>query len=130
MGCCPRRVTFWFGQSRLEDAGATEALAAGYDEHAHYEPTFLSETPEKGAVTTFRDYEDATGEGQEIGADQTVEVSCKIFAPMIESAEPEGFWYRIHSKPWDDEYYAVANAFRNISGAGEGIDTDPNVPNC
>jgi hypothetical protein len=112
------------------DAGATEALAAGYDEHAHYEPTFLSETPEKGGVTTFRDYEDATGGGQEIGADQTVEVSCKIFAPMIESAEPEGFWYRIHSKPWDDEYYAVANAFRNISGAGEGIDTDPNVPNC
>jgi hypothetical protein len=122
--------TFWYGKARLENASQTEAFAAGYDEHAHYAPTYVSEKPEKSAVSTFRDYENATGEGEEIGANQTVEVTCKVFAPYIESAEPDGFWYRIHSKPWNDEYYAVANAFRNIPGSGEGINTDQSVPDC
>ena len=124
-------VTFWFGKPKIEDASATEAFASGYDEGAlTYTPTYYKETPESNAITTFRYYENATEEGQEIKSTETVEVSCRIFAPEIESSEPEGFWYRIHSKPWDGEYYAVANAFRNVSGSGEGIDTDPNVPNC
>jgi hypothetical protein len=124
-------VTFWFGKPKIEDASSTEAFAAGYDEGAlTYTPTYYTETPESNAITTFSDYEDATNDGQEIMLGETVEVSCKVFAPEVESTEPEGFWYRIHSKPWNDKYYAVANAFRNITGAGEGIDTDPNVPNC
>jgi hypothetical protein len=124
-------VTFWFGKSRIEDASATEAFAAGYDEGpVTYTPIHYQEMPESNSITTFGDYENATDEGKEIQLGEAVEVSCKVFAPEVESVEPEGFWYRIHSEPWNDNYYAAANAFRNIGGTGEGIDTDPNVPNC
>jgi hypothetical protein len=60
-----------------------------------------------------------------------VQVTCKLFAPEIDSAEPEGYWYRIQSKPWNGEYYAAANAFRNgAAHRGELIDTDFAVPDC
>jgi hypothetical protein len=59
-----------------------------------------------------------------------VEVACKIYAPQIASAEPEGYWYRIHSAPWSEAYYAVANTFQNNTEGRKDIDTDPRVPDC
>jgi hypothetical protein len=61
-----------------------------------------------------------------------VEVSCKVYDPYIESVNPDGFWYRIASQPWDDQYYAAANTFMN----GDPWDgpyehnTDWAVPDC
>jgi hypothetical protein len=52
-----------------------------------------------------------------------------VYAPEIESTEPERFWYRIHIAPWDDAYYAVANTFFNTSEGGPRY-TDTKVPEC
>jgi hypothetical protein len=48
-----------------------------------------------------------------------VEVSCKVYAPQILSANPDGYWYRIRSAPWNDAYYAVANTFWNGDVPGQ-----------
>ncbi len=88
------------------------------------------ETPEKNGITTFKDYENASDEGPEIKEDETVDVTCKIFAPEVPSAEPEGYWYRIHSALWSEDYYAVANSFQNNTEGYKDVDTDPNVPDC
>jgi hypothetical protein len=63
----------------------------------------------------------------------TVEVSCRLYAPEIESVEPGGFWYRVASPPWNDTLYAPANTFWNgqtPGGPGEEVDTDLAVPLC
>jgi hypothetical protein len=127
-----RWVTYWFGPTaKLEHATATQAFAKGFDEGSlTYKPTYFKERPETGGIATFSDYENASGPGPEIGASETVEVTCKVFAPEIESVEPEGFWYRVHTEPWDDKYYAAANPFVNGGRIGEPAYSDPNVPEC
>ena len=126
--------TFWYGQSpELKKATATQAFARGIDEPPlTYTPTYYKEKPEPkhGGIATFSDYENASGIGPEIEESKTVEVTCKVFAPEIASVEPEGYWYRIHSTPWNDEDYAAANAFANGGSGANPIDTDPNVPDC
>jgi hypothetical protein len=125
-------VTYWLGRGpRPEEAESMQAFARGFDAGAlTYNPVYFRESTEGISVSTFRDYEAAGEEGVEIGAFQSVEVGCKVFAPEIASIEPEGFWYRIHSSPWSDEYYAAANAFLNGANFGEAIYTDTAVPDC
>jgi hypothetical protein len=125
-------VTFWYGNSGLlKEASATQAFAKGFDaESLTYTPTYFEEQPENGPIATFSNYSNASGEGPEINASEAVEVSCKVFAPEIQSIEPDGFWYRIHTAPWSDKYYAAANAFLNGGRVGEPVYTDPNVPDC
>jgi surface antigen len=124
-------LAFWLGNGPLEDATAVKAFAEGYDEGSlTYEPSYFVEKPEGDGIGTFKDYENASGEGKEINVAEPVQVACKVFAPQIESVEPEGYWYRIHSMPWNDEYYAAANAFLNGGTIGEPVDTDPDVPDC
>lgn len=82
---------------------------------------------------TFQNPGSDSGEGTRIPALGHVEVTCKIYAPQIESAEPDGYWYEIHSPPWSDHYYAVANTFWNGVGPGESgepVNTDLSVPSC
>jgi hypothetical protein len=125
-------VTFWQGTGpEPEDATQVQAVVRGYD--AGFEtssPAYFPETPEKNGITTFKDYENASDEGQEIKEGEVVDVTCKIFAPQIPSVEPEGYWYRIHSSPWNEEYYAVAGSFLNGGGIGNPVYTDPKVPDC
>lgn len=64
-------------------------------------------------VNTFTNPYNASGMGPRIGAAQTVEVSCRVYAPQIASANPDGWWYRIHTGPWNDAYYSPANTFMN-----------------
>lgn len=83
-------------------------------------------------ANTFTDYHNASGMGPRIGVGQWVQVSCKVYDPTIQSASPDGYWYRIQSSPWNNAYYAVANTFMN----GDPWDgpythnTDFSVPNC
>ena len=83
-------------------------------------------------VNTFLNYHNASGLGQPIGAGVTVQVSCKVYDPTITSVNPDGYWYRIQSGPWNNRYYAPANTFLN----GDPPDgpyshnTDFAVPNC
>ncbi len=52
------------------------------------------------------------------------------FDPTSEVAEDEGYWYLIHSPPWEDEYFAPANTFLNGAHGTEKIATDYMVPDC
>jgi hypothetical protein len=65
---------------------------------------------------------------------QWVDVSCKLQPPStIGSAYPDGYWYRIQSAPWNDQYYAVANTFWNGDIPGQlpyTHNTDFTVPDC
>ncbi|MFL5627212.1 MAG: hypothetical protein ACJ788_16655 [Ktedonobacteraceae bacterium] len=72
-------------------------------------------------------------EGPKIPAGVWVQVSCKVYAPTIPSASPDGYWYRIASSPWNNVYYAIANTFLNGDVLGHPPythNTDPRVPNC
>ena len=94
---------------------------------------YLTEQVGSLGAPTFLNPHAATGEGPRIGALTTVEVSCKTYAPEIPSANPDGYWYRIHSEPWRDLYYAVANTFENGDVPGQSTpphNTDLNVPDC
>ena len=61
-----------------------------------------------------------------------VEVSCKVHAPSFESVQPDGYWYRIASAPWNNEWYAIANTFLNGDQPGGPTEhnTDFAVPDC
>ncbi len=84
-------------------------------------------------ANTFRNPYNASGMGVKIQPYQWVEVSCKVYAPQIVSANPNGYWYRIASPPWSNAYYAVANTFWNGDIPGHKPYTrftDWAVPNC
>jgi hypothetical protein len=84
-------------------------------------------------VSTFSDPENATGTGPRIPAMAYVVVSCRVYAPEIPSANPDGWWYRIASAPWNNAYYSPANTFWNGDIPGNlpyTHNTDFNVPVC
>ena len=65
------------------------------------------------SVGTFRNHHNASGVGPRIAANETVKVSCRVYDPFIESANPSGWWYRIASAPWRNRFYSPANTFLN-----------------
>ncbi|MFE9449550.1 hypothetical protein [Streptomyces sp. NPDC006739] len=82
---------------------------------------------------TFTDPYNASGEGPRVPAMSTVTVACRVYAPQIASANPDGWWYRIASSPWSGTYYAVANTFWNGDTPGKTPythNTDWSVPVC
>ncbi|MGA7965562.1 MAG: hypothetical protein WCB49_06710 [Gammaproteobacteria bacterium] len=89
------------------------------------------ETPNH-PVNTFRNYHNASGMGQPIAAGKWVQVSCKVHDPTIVSVNPDGYWYRIASSPWNNAYYSPANTFMNGDPYGGPYthNTDFSVPNC
>jgi hypothetical protein len=89
------------------------------------------ETPNH-PVNTFLNYHNASGMGAPIAAGQWVQVSCKVYDPYIASVNPDGYWYRIASSPWNNAYYAPANTFMNGDPYGGPYtqNTDFGVPNC
>jgi len=89
------------------------------------------ETPNH-PVNTFTNYHNASGMGPAIAAGQWVQVSCKVYDPTIASVNPDGYWYRIASSPWNNAYYSPANTFMNGDPYGGPYthNTDFNVPNC
>lgn len=92
-----------------------------------------SEQQGSHGANTFTNPYNASGMGTKIGAYAWVAVSCKVYAPQIDSANPDGYWYRIASSPWNNNYYAVANTFWNGDVPGQTPythNTDFNVPNC
>jgi hypothetical protein len=83
-------------------------------------------------VNTFANYHNASGVGPAIAAGQTVEVSCRVYDPTIGTANPDGYWYRIASSPWNNAYYATANTFLNGDppNGPYSHNTDLSVPVC
>ena len=62
-------------------------------------------------MNTFLNHHNASGMGQPIAAGESVQVSCKVYDPTILSVNPDGYWYRIASPPWNNVYYSPANTF-------------------
>lgn len=76
---------------------------------------------------------DASGAGIPVAYGQFVQVSCKIYNTVVKSAKPDGYWYRLASLPWSNNYYAVANTFGNgdkLHHPPYTHNTDWQVPNC
>jgi len=96
-------------------------------------PTVYVEQQGSLGANTFTNPYNASGMGVKIPPYAYVEVSCKVYAPQIVSANPDGYWYRIHSAPWSDSYYAVANTFWNGDTPGQKPyvhNTDFGVRDC
>jgi len=87
--------------------------------------TFTEQEELTHPANTFKNYHNASGEGPPIAAGQKLQVSCKVHDATILSANPDGYWYRIASSPWNNAYYTPANNFVN-----GGRNTDPAVKNC
>ena len=92
-------------------------------------------TEQQGTLgaNTFTNPNNASGMGVKIQPYQSVQVTCKVYAPQIQSANPDGYWYKIASAPWNNQYYAVANTFWNGDIPGQKPytrNTDWAVPNC
>jgi hypothetical protein len=89
------------------------------------------ETPHH-PVNTITNNHNASGMGPPIAAGQWVEVSCRVYDPTIASVNPDGYWYRIASPPWNNAYYAPANTFMNGDPYGGPYthNTDFSVPLC
>jgi hypothetical protein len=86
-----------------------------------------------GPTHTWTDYADAGGtEGSTINTETTVQVTCRVTGYKV--ADGNTWWYQIASSPWDNTYYASADAFYNngqTSGSLRGTPFyDPAVPVC
>lgn len=104
-------------------------------------PTTITPTPQTTwteqegthGAPTFQDPFNASSQGLTVPAMSFVQVSCRIYAPQISSANPDGWWYKIASSPWNGAYYAVANTFWNGDIPGQPPythNTDFAVPIC
>ena len=95
-------------------------------------PTWREQETPNHPVNTFTNYHNASGMGPAIAAGQWVDVSCKVYDPFIASVNPDGYWYRIASSPWNNAYYSPANTFMNGDPYGGPYthNTDFAVPNC
>lgn len=109
------------GSSPAQDGGATLPPR-----------TFAEQETPNHPVNTFTNYHNASGQGPAIAAGQWVQVSCKVYDPTIQSVNPDGYWYRIASAPWNNAYYSPANTFMNGDPYGGPYthNTDFAVPNC
>lgn len=112
------------------DPQITPKWPDGYTTKIHIK-TYSEQEGHYGA-NTFTDPYNASGMGSKISPGAWVQVVCKVYAPQIQSANPDGYWYLIASSPWNSAYYAVANTFMNGDpwNGPYTHNTDFNVPNC
>ena len=121
------------GVSLLLRCGCAVVVALGFLLAGAGRADAISELQSSTGANTFLNPYNASGMGQKIAADTWVDVACKVYAPQIKSANPDGYWYRIASAPWSNAYYAVANTFRNGDIPGQPPYThytDWAVPDC
>lgn len=96
-------------------------------------PATVAETTGPTTNKTFTNYMNAGGTlGPTIPANTTLQITCKIQGFYVSPTNP--WWYKIASAPWNNQYYATADAFYN-NGAKSGslLGTpivDNAVPNC
>jgi hypothetical protein len=87
-----------------------------------------------GQTRTWSNFHDAGGSaGAVIPTGTTVLVSCRTMG--FETADGNPWWYRIAAPPWDNRFYASADAFYNSAGLTSGPlaggpMVDLSVPQC
>lgn len=143
--------TYASGHNSLPSATATPTLSAPSlsavassspaSSPSSMQPTRTSTTgpktyPEQEGslgADTFPNPYNLSGTGpNKIAPGQWVQVTCKVYAPTIQSVTPDGYWYLIASSPWNNAYYAAANTFLNGDpwGGPYTHNTDFKVPDC
>lgn len=139
-GCFVAEASFGTGRTRLSDT-RTPCLTQHTDSTGTREPpsgpppsarTWREQEGTRGAATFENPY-DTSDPGVKVAPYAWVRVSCRLYAPQIQSANPDGYWYRIASRPWSNHYYAVANTFWNGDVPGRlpyTHDTDWRVATC
>lgn len=85
------------------------------------------------AANTWTNWTNAGGrQGPTIPRYATVQIACKLTGFRV--ANGNTWWYRIAQEPWNDTYYASADAFYNngqTSGSLRGTPwVDSAVPDC
>lgn len=130
----------WINEHFINDGAAINQPSPGTPPCASASPTPPPPPPQTWAeqetpnhpVNTFTNYHNASGMGPAIAAGQWVQVSCKVYDPTIQSVNPDGYWYRIASAPWNGAYYSPANTFMNGDPYGGPYthNTDFAVANC
>lgn len=128
----------WINEHFINDGAAINQPSPGTPACAGAPPppppaqTWSEQETPNHPVNTFTNYHNASGMGPAIAAGQWVQVSCKVYDPYIASVNPDGYWYRIASSPWNNAYYSPANTFMNGDPYGGPYthNTDFAVPNC
>jgi hypothetical protein len=95
-------------------------------------PGIIEEAGEGGA-RTYRNPFTLSQTGPGLAPFERVRVACRVHAPTVPSAKPDGNWYRILSSPWNGNFYAPANSFWNGDTPGQTSEvhnTDFAVPEC
>jgi hypothetical protein len=139
-----------YGGAALRDSGSTRSPegpreqqagaplrqtmpGAPRDSRVPADPKSWREQAGAGGARTFTDPHTLSIEGPRVKSALHVKVLCKVYVPDPPSVVPDGYWYRISSKPWAGSYYAPANSFRNGDIPGKRPythNTDFAVPNC
>jgi hypothetical protein len=134
----PGSGTGWINEHFINDGAAINQPSPGTPACAASSPppppaqTWAEQETPNHPVNTFTNYHNASGMGAAIAAGQWVQVACKVYDPFIASVNPDGYWYRIASPPWNNAYYSPANTFMNGDPYGGPYthNTDFAVPNC
>jgi hypothetical protein len=93
----------------------------------------FEEVAGEGGASTYANPHTLSETGKSVEPGQRVKVICRVYAPEPPSVNPDGYWYRIASSPWNGQYYAPANSFWNGDVPGElpyTHNTDKHVPTC
>lgn len=125
----------WGGAVLMNDDGPTPPTTTASSSPPPDSPGPGQTFPETtgGETNTWTDYSNAGGErGEVIASQTTVAVRCRVDGFAVEDGNT--WWYRIASEPWNDEFYASADAFYNNGERSGGLDgtpfVDEDVPLC
>lgn len=64
-----------------------------------------------------------TNAGPVIAGSTNVQISCKVQGFAV--TDGNQWWYRIASSPWNDQYYASADAFYNNGQTSGSLKNTP-----
>jgi hypothetical protein len=128
----PAAESPWMASSAVPRSRHVPASPSAYSRKAAPGATTFPETA-GGTTNTWTDYRNAGGQrGWSIPPSSTIQISCKAQGFRVQDGD--NWWYRISSSPWNNTYYASADAFYNnarTSGSLAGTPYyDPSIPNC
>jgi hypothetical protein len=110
------------------NGGGNEAQAGSGEGAQHFK-----EMAGEGGASTYANPHTLSEPGNPVEPGQTVKVICRVYAPEPPSVNPDGYWYRLASLPWNGRYYAPANSFWNGDIPGHRPythNTDKRIPIC
>jgi hypothetical protein len=95
-------------------------------------PKTYTEITGEGPTHTFTNYHTESGPGESIPDNSKIHVTCRAEGMPVEDGNP--WWYELASSPYNDLYWASADAFYNGDGTSGSLKgtpfVDPAVPTC